>query len=160
MTRAAREGKLFWATGDPFKDDDRLIKQREDPGCYYLHQNDEKPFPAAIERHGPLSSLSVRKVTATCKLFADAHGWLAHLQDNCLIIRSFPDISPSEAAPRQGEIELYFNPELNYIELENQGAYQALGAGETLTYETNWQFHRIDIISIPEVIEQLSRLTP
>ncbi|MDH3958080.1 MAG: DUF4380 domain-containing protein, partial [Actinomycetota bacterium] len=37
VTRAPREGLIVWAAGDPFDDADRLAKQAEDPGCFYLH---------------------------------------------------------------------------------------------------------------------------
>lgn len=144
ITRAPREGTLFWAAGELFSDEDRLIKQREDSGCYFLHEKEEKPFPAAIARDGPLSQLCVRDVPNTCKLFANAQGWLAHLQDNCLILRRFPNLNPAQIAPRQGEIELYFNPELNYIEVENQGVYETLQPAQTLTYQTAWYFRSVD----------------
>ena len=37
VTRAPREGLIVWGAGDPFDDADRLQKQAEDPGCFYLH---------------------------------------------------------------------------------------------------------------------------
>lgn len=160
VTRAPSEGILIWASGKPFTDEDRLIKQREDPGCYYLHEKDEKPFPTPIPQQKGLCQLAVDDVPITCKLFTDAQGWLAHLQGKLLVIRSFPDITPDQAAPRQGELELYFNPERGYIELENQGPYQTLRPGETLAYETNWRFHALEGNSISEALEHIPSHLP
>lgn len=37
-------------------------------------------------------------------------------------------------------MELFFSPERDYIELENQGPLQRLRPGESLTYATRWRF--------------------
>ena len=54
VTRAPRAGILVWATGQPFHDADRLQKQAEDPGCWYLHSDSTARFggwrPASATR--------------------------------------------------------------------------------------------------------------
>ncbi|HYO17648.1 MAG TPA: DUF4380 domain-containing protein [Dermatophilaceae bacterium] len=143
VTRAPREGLLVWATGDPFHDADRLAKQAEDPGCWFVHRDSTTVFPG-LEAAAAHSSIAVPAVSATSKLFTDARGWLAHAHDATLFLRTFPDLTLDQAAPRQGELELYFNPERDYIELENQGAYVTLAPGESLTYPVEWRFRALD----------------
>ena len=87
---------------------------------------------------------AVREVPRTCKLFGDARGWAAHIHDDTLFLRVFPDLAPSQAAPRQAEVELFFGLERDYIELENQGAYEVLAPGAALTYPVRWRFTRLD----------------
>ena len=90
------------------------------------------------------SSIVVPAVTATSKLFTDARGWLAHAHHSTLFLRVFPDLTLDQAAPRQAEVEMYFDPERDYIELENQGAYVTLAPGQSLTYPVEWRFRAID----------------
>lgn len=139
VTRAARTGLVLWAPGEAFTDEDRLVKQREDPGCWYVHARGTQPFHGLTSQAG-LAAIHVPEVPRTCKLFADARGWLAHVHDATLFLRVFPDLTPDEAAARQAEVELFFSPERNYIELENQGPLQALEPGESLRYGTQWRF--------------------
>ena len=143
VTRAPRIGLIVWATGEPFRDEDRLVKQAEDPGCWYVHARGTAPFPGLVT-DGAHSAVVVRDVPRTCKLFTDARGWLAHVHDATLFLRVFPDLSPSQAAPRQGEVELFFGLERDYIELENQGAHEVLDPGAALAYRVQWRFARVD----------------
>ena len=142
VTRGPRVGLLVWAAGEPFTDEDRVVKQREDPGCWYVHAR-AVDFPGLTTELGH-AALAVRDVDRICKLFTDARGWLAHVHDSTLFLRVFPDLAPGQCAPRQAELELYFNPERDYIELENQGPYQELAPGGSLRYTTQWRFARID----------------
>jgi hypothetical protein len=143
VTRAPRAGILVWATGEPFHDADRLQKQEEDPGCWFVHSGSTATFEGleAGENH---SSIAVQAVTARAKLFTDARGWLAHAHDATLFLRIFPDLTLDQAAPRQGEVEMYFDAERDYIELENQGAYVTLDPGQSLNYPVEWRFRALD----------------
>jgi len=143
VTRAPRTGILVWATGLPFHDADRMQKQAEDPGCWFVHRDSTATFEglAAGETH---SCIAVPAVTRTSKLFTDARGWLAHAHHSTLFLRVFPDLTLDQAAPRQGEVEMYFNAERDYIELENQGAYVTLAPGQRLTYPVEWRFRALD----------------
>lgn len=138
VTRAPRSGMLVWATGQPFQDADRLQKQREDPGCWFLHRDGDAPFEG-LEVGPTHCCIRVPHVSRRSKLFADASGWLAHVHDATLFLRTFPDLTLEQMAPRQGEVELFFDPERDYIELENQGRYVTLQAGQSLTYAVEWR---------------------
>ncbi|WP_372594324.1 DUF4380 domain-containing protein [Actinotalea sp.] len=143
VTRAAREGLLVWAEGEAFTDEDRVIKHREDPPCWYRHRDLPGQF-AGVSVDGALASLVVPEVGTTSKYFADARGWLAHLHRGTLVLRSFPDLTPAQAAPRQAELEIYVDLERDYIEMENQGAYGALAPGASVDYATSWRFAAAD----------------
>jgi Domain of unknown function (DUF4380) len=162
VTRAPREGVLVWAPGEPFIDSDRMRKQQEDPGCWFVHRDSTAVFEGLAV--GPdHASIAVPDVSTTSKLFTDAHGWLAHAHHATLFVRAFPDLTNDQAAPRQGEVELYFNPDRNYIELENQGAYMTLAPGQSLTYPVDWRFHALDPRIptdrvTPELLDEIHRL--
>lgn len=143
VTRAPREGLLAWAEGEVFHDADRMRKQREDPGCWYLHAQS----PVAFEGYavgGAHASIPVQSVTRKSKFFTDARGWLAHIHHGVIFLRVFPDLSLAQMAPRQAELELFFDTERDYIELENQGPYQTLAPGQSLTYDVEWRFAEVD----------------
>lgn len=153
VTRASREGLLVWGGGEPFTDADRLEKQRVDPGCTFLHAAVPAPFEGYVAS-GSHASIHVPSVTRTSKFFTDARGWLAHVHHGTIFLRIFPDLTPDQMAPRQGEVELYFNPERDYIELENQGAYVPLAPGATLDYAVEWRIGVVD----PDI--PTDRITP
>jgi hypothetical protein len=162
VTRAPRTGLVVWAPGAPFTDEDRLVKQREDPGCWYVHARGTQDFAGLSHQHG-LAVIGVREVPRTCKLFADARGWLAHVHDGTILLRVFPDLAPGEAAARQAEVEVFFSPERDYIELENQGALHHLAPGASLSYATQWRMAALptgvptDRVT-PGLVEALSAL--
>jgi len=143
VTRAPRSGLLVWAVGQAFHDEDRLSKQREDPGCTYLHAQSDKDFEG-YSVAGAHASIPVPAVTRTSKFFTDARGWVAHVHDGVIFLRVFPDLSLDQMAPRQAELELFFGLERDYIELENQGAHETLAPGASLTYEVEWRFAPVD----------------
>jgi hypothetical protein len=162
VTRAPREGVLVWAPGEPFADADRMRKQQEDPGCWFVHRDSTVAFEGlAVGRDH--ASIAVPEVSTTSKLFTDAHGWLAHAHRATLVVRTFPDLTNAQAAPRQGEVEMYFNPERDYIELENQGAYVTLAPGQSLTYPVEWRLRTLDPRIptdrvTPELLDEIHRL--
>ncbi len=162
VTRAPRRGLLVWALGARFADDDRLAKQREDPGCTFLHTRSERTFEGYSETGGH-ASIPVPAVTRTSKFFTDARGWVAHLHDGVIFLRIFPDLTPQQMAPRQAELELFFSIERDYIELENQGTYQVLAPGASLSYEVEWRFDTLDACVptdrlTPELLEAIRAL--
>jgi hypothetical protein len=78
------------------------------------------------------------------QLFADGHGgWLAHAENDAVLVKVFPDIAPSKQAPHEGEIELYLHadptdPGACFAEIEEQGAYATLEPGGTLSWTVTW----------------------
>ena len=143
VTRAPRTGLLVWAVGQEFGDEDRLAKQREDPGCTYLHAQSDRAFEGYSVAGGH-ASIPVPAVTRTSKFFTDARGWVAHIHDGVIFLRIFPDLELEQMAPRQAELELFFGLERDYIELENQGAHETLAPGASLSYEVEWRFAPLD----------------
>jgi hypothetical protein len=66
-------------------------------------------------------------------------GWLAYISDrNVLFVKSFEVIKENQIAPAQGNIEVYIDSQMDYIELENHGKYQQLEPGESLEYKVRW----------------------
>lgn len=72
------------------------------------------------------------------KINADGKGWLAYLNNGLLMVKKFQDLDASQPAPDEAEIQVYVNRGKSYIELESQGAYTELKAGESLTWTVKW----------------------
>jgi hypothetical protein len=83
-------------------------------------------------------------LSSSKKVFMDgSEGWVAYVRNKLVFIKKFPVIDPGRTAPGEKNIELYVNKENTYIELENQGAYQNLIPGNSLSYETKWYVRRL-----------------
>ena len=79
------------------------------------------------------------------KLFSlSKGGWLAHVYNGMLFVKTFPDIPVSALPPKEGEVEIYAHEHGLYIELENQGSYTMLQSGETLVYPEKWYLRSIE----------------
>lgn len=73
------------------------------------------------------------------KLFADGlEGWIAFIQKDILLIKSFNDVPFGKEAPGENDIEIYIKPENNYIEIENQSEHIDLLPGESFIWEVKW----------------------
>lgn len=69
-------------------------------------------------------------------------GWFAHaFSDNVVFIKSFEDVISDNYAPGEGEFEYYTGG--TYIELENQGKYTSVPAGDTLNYDVTWHIQEL-----------------
>jgi len=89
-------------------------------------------------------------IGADQKLFADGHeGWIAHVDGDLLLVKSFPDTLPHQAAPGEGEIEIYANAGHTYVEVENQGAFVTLHSGQASTWTVHWMLRRLDLGATP-----------
>lgn len=133
-----------------------------------VHTNGLTFFPIGEgERHGGLLPLIVEKdgilwfpfkqdelpKKGDRQLFVDgAEGWLAQVNDGVILIKKFPDIpleknAPDKAGRFEGEIELFvsrFIPDRGgYVEIEHQGAYEALMPGASSTWEVIWLLRRL-----------------
>ena len=69
---------------------------------------------------------------------ARREGWVAYARGSWLLWVAAADLSPAQFAPQAGEVELYIDDYSDYIEIEQQGAYEALGPGDSLWYQTRW----------------------
>lgn len=72
------------------------------------------------------------------KINADGKGWLAYAANGLLMIKKFDDLTPSQPAPDEAEIQVYVNQGKTYIELESQGEYKTLAPGEGFTWNVDW----------------------
>jgi hypothetical protein len=72
------------------------------------------------------------------KLFADGSGgWFAHATGSSLFVKRFPDLDPALAAPNEAEVEIY--SDAAYMELEIQGPFVTLNAGESQSWTIYWK---------------------
>jgi hypothetical protein len=83
-------------------------------------------------------------ITDHQKHFADGReGWLAHVDRDALLVKTFPAVPRSGHAPGEAQIEIYASPLHNYVEVEAQGAYETVAPGEALTWEVVWLARRL-----------------
>jgi hypothetical protein len=108
-------------------------------------------FPTGLGTFAP-SNLTVRQalgatwyafdpaeVTGHHKLFADgAEGWLAHVDRDTLLVKTFPAVARSLHAPGEAQIEIYASPAHNYVEIEPQGAYETIAPGGASVWRVSW----------------------
>ena len=78
--------------------------------------------------------------TGQSKLCADGgtKGYEAHLSGNLLLVQAWTDVPASESAPGEGEDEFYTDPNFTYEEVENQGPYAPIGAGNRVEWTVRW----------------------
>jgi len=147
ITRVNPGGLSFYPSGDPFTW----------PGTM-------APLPLTTSAGADWYQYSAAGVTEDSKIGADgSEGWAAHvdcgtgLERSCtggvtpILIKQFPDIAVSEFAPDEAEQELYANPNLQYIEFEQQGAYVSIPAGGSTTYTMHWYLRSLPASITPEV---------
>jgi Domain of unknown function (DUF4380) len=78
-------------------------------------------------------------VTGHQKLFADGReGWLAHVDGDALLVKTFAVVPRDAHAPGEAQIEIYATPAHSYIELEAQGPYEAIAPGAALSWRVVW----------------------
>lgn len=80
------------------------------------------------------------KIPATnSKIFSDAKGWLGYVSSSrILFLKKFNDIASQNFAPSESEVEIYCDPGFKYTELENQGAYVSVPAGNSIVWRVQW----------------------
>ena len=91
-----------------------------------------------------------------------AEGWLAHiscgagLEAACgrtgqspVFIKAFLDIPASSFAPGEADIEIYANGGNTYIELENQGAYETIPPGGSISMTVHWYLRYLPANTAP-----------
>lgn len=75
------------------------------------------------------------------KVFTNgSEGWVAHVQDDLLLVKTWTDTSA--LAPAHGDVELYLGS--GYIEIEEHGPYGEIAAGAQTTWEIRWHVHKLD----------------
>lgn len=87
-------------------------------------------------------------ITKNSKLYADgAEGWVAHVSDGLVFIKSFADLKADELAPNEGDVELFVNtdhPDIKrYVEIEAQGAYGEIAANGSVSWRSTWFLRKL-----------------
>lgn len=95
------------------------------------------------------------------KINADGKGWLAYAANGLLMIKKFDDLTPSQPAPDEAEIQVYVNQGKTYIELESQGEYKTLAPGESLTWAVDWYLIPLKEKAVPsgKLLDLVSKTT-
>ena len=84
------------------------------------------------------------KYRENLKLYGDGEeGWLAHVDGDLILVKTFPDVPEALQAPEEGEIILYVDGSGGFVEVEQQGAYSELGAGASKTWPVRWILRRV-----------------
>lgn len=76
--------------------------------------------------------------TQNRKINSDGKGWLAYAYQNLVLLKKFQDLTPSQPAPDEAEIQVYVHQGKVYVELESQGAYVTLKPGESTDWTVRW----------------------
>jgi Domain of unknown function (DUF4380) len=83
-------------------------------------------------------------ITDHQKHFADGReGWLAHVDRDALLVKTFPAVPRAAHAPGEAQIEIYASPAHTYIEVEAQGAYETVAPGAALSWRVVWLARRL-----------------
>lgn len=133
ITRVAAGGLTFYA-GPTAPTGDLPLEFSTEAGCYWFrHSGDWPP-------HG--------------KVFGDGEGWVAHLsREGAMLVKTFRDLAPSEFAPGEAEIEIYASPQPTpaaaYVEVENQGSFSSIPAGESSSWSVVWYLRQLPV-TVPQ----------
>lgn len=80
------------------------------------------------------------------KTFADAAGWLAHVDGDLLLVQAFPDVAKGAAAEGEAEVELYADPSHTYVEIEPQGRVLDIPPGASAEpWTVRWWLRRLPV---------------
>ncbi|MEO6097067.1 MAG: hypothetical protein ABIW76_15870 [Fibrobacteria bacterium] len=126
VTRMLPGGLTFFAKG-PGGQSGNLLSQVKEIGGWQWFEFDTAVLPSGIPKY-----------------FADGLGWMAHVDGTgLLILETFPDLSPSQAASEEAEIEIYADPRHRYEENEHQGAYASILPGDSSSWTTRWHLRQL-----------------
>jgi hypothetical protein len=84
--------------------------------------------------------------SGTNKFYSDgAQGWFAHLNKNrVLLIKKFTDTPYGKKAPGvEKEIELYTTNDKKMVEMEAQGSYDTIPAGDSIMWTVKWYVRKM-----------------
>jgi len=123
------------------------------------------PSGAGVDPPCPPSNLAVRQalgvtwyafdaaaVTDHQKLFADGReGWLAHVDGDLLLVKTFPAVPRAAQAPGEAQIEIYATPAHTYVEIEAQGACETIAPGGASRWRVVWLARRLPP-DVPRVV--------
>ena len=91
-----------------------------------------------LDQSQPISSLKLGAQQAPRKLFINSpDGQITYRNEGLIWIKQFK-ASPQEVAPEQATIELYYESDDKFAEIEAQGPYVRLQPGEKTTFSVEW----------------------
>jgi hypothetical protein len=124
VTRVQPNGLTFFATGaGTYAPSD--LPAREEAGATWIHHD-----AAVILGHQ--------------KLFADtSEGWVAHLDGDALFVKTFEVVPRAAHAPGEAQVEIYASSMHRYVEVEQQGACEALAPGAARVWRVEWRVRRV-----------------
>ncbi len=95
------------------------------------------------------------------KINADGKGWLAFCNNGLMLVKRFDDLTASQPAPDEAEIQVYVNRGKTYIELESQGAYTTLKPQEELSWTVRWYLVPVEDEALPsqELLDKVRQIT-
>jgi hypothetical protein len=70
-------------------------------------------------------------------------GWSAHAEAGIVFIKSYPDVATAQIPPEEGEIQLWTDATHTVLEMENEGAYVPIGAGQSIVWTMRWYLRTI-----------------
>jgi hypothetical protein len=109
----------------------------------------KKSYPKSelrLETHAGISWFlhDPAKFKQGAKSYADgAEGWLAHVENDVILIKTFPDVPEGAQAPEEGEVEIYVDGKGRFVEVEQQGSYQRLAPGAEAAWPVIWFLRRL-----------------
>ena len=78
------------------------------------------------------------------KLFADTReGWIAHLDDDVLFVKTFTVVAREQHAPGEAQVEIYAASAHRYLEIEVQGPCETIPPGGAATWVVDWRLRRV-----------------
>ena len=95
------------------------------------------PATSDFESYTFFADLPTTGQTKLCAA-GGSKGYQAHLSGDLLLVQAWTDVPASEDAVGEGEVEFYTDPSFTYEEVENQGAYAPLGAGNRADWTVRW----------------------
>lgn len=129
ISRVAAGGLTFFPSGEteisPVAPHGLLVLHREAGHSFYHHTAFVLGTSVKVNADGREGYLA--HVTA-----ADADG------RRMLFLKLFPDTSPAEQAPGEGEVEIFANEDGRYVEIEVQGGYDRILPGQRSELRVRW----------------------
>ena len=124
VTRVLPNGLTFFATGaGTYPPSD--LPARDVGGVTWVHHD-----AAVIAGHQ--------------KLYADAgEGWIAHADGDALFVKTFALVPRAAQAPGEAQVEIYASSLHRYVEVEQQGACEALAPGGAREWRVEWRVRRL-----------------
>jgi hypothetical protein len=97
---------------------------------------------AFVERNDSIMWYQYNAAHNGKKMFSDGReGWRANVNNSVLFLKQFEDLSKTDAASGEAEIEEYIATDFH--EIENQGAYKSIPANDSIMYIVKWYAREI-----------------